>query len=125
MKDRDVKAALRSSLDAEAQRVQARFAAMSTPAAEAVMASRAPPRAGDETGAGADADAGAVLDADGRQQVAALKERYLRVGFDADAAQIIGAGLEALSTMPGSELRRHIRAIAGVREGRPPESDEP
>ncbi len=124
MKNRDVKAALRTSLDAEAQRVQARFAAMTTPAAEAVTASRAPPRGGDEIGAGVDADAGAALDAAGRQQLAALKERYLRVGFDAHAAQIIGAALEALSTMPGSELRRHIRGIAGVREGRPPESNE-
>lgn len=125
---------MRNSLKAEQKHVQERFAASDVlSGAGTVGDADQPPEtpSGDQIVAGARADPVSRDSASGSPapsesfkdgsmsydpHIAEIKSRYLRIGFDPTPNEVLHTGLLALDQLPGSELRKLIQSIPGVRK---------
>ena len=125
---------MRNSLKAEEKRVQERFASSDVLSGAGTVGDADQPAekpSGDQTVAGASAGPVSRDSASGSPvtsepfkdestsydpHMAEIKSRYLRIGFDPTPDEVLRTGLLALDQLPGSELRKLIQSIPGVRK---------
>lgn len=63
-----------------------------------------------------------TMPSDDYDLIAEIKRRCLKVGVSANKAEVLRAGLRALSRMPDESLRGAIDNLTKVKTGRPPAS---
>jgi hypothetical protein len=115
MARREIKGALKTSLEAEEQAVTDRFAR-----ADGVFASKAGPLPVEtETETSRVRRDSFTMPASDYDLIAHLKERCLKAGVSANKSEVVRAGLTALAAMSDSDLLEFVRRLEKVKTGRP------